>query len=135
MKLLAISFVAWLAGLVSYVAAIKVLWHQRITYGDMPAVVFWSGLAATIAIIICYAPIMLALRPYFVDGGTAGWIVFPTLGIVLSIVPVALIFYVWSDNLARALVTPEARLFFYMFVVFGAVFGSGVFVAYERTAT
>lgn len=128
MKLLAISIVSWLAGLGAYLGSLWIFWGQTVR-GDLHFVVFWSGLAATVAVAVAYAPAMFTLRRRVV---ARSWWPFPVAGATLGIVPVVFIAGIWSNNLAQALVSPEAGLFFFMFGTFGAVFGAGFFLAYVR---
>jgi len=132
MKLFAISVLSWLAGLVAYLAALRGFWRQRISPGDLRAVIFWSALVAAVAITIGYVPAMFALRDRLSSDRIAGWLLFPLLGIALGVLPVVFIVGVLSKNIGSALVSPEAGLFYCMFGAFGAVFGGGFVLVYGR---
>jgi hypothetical protein len=131
MKLLAVSLVSWVAGLIAYVAALGLVWGQTISGGDLNAVLLWSGLAAAVVVVAGFAPVMFAIHRRL-GGRPAGLWVFPSVGILLGAVPVVLILTLWSDDLFGALFSAEAGLFFSMFATFGAVFGAGFFLAYAR---
>jgi hypothetical protein len=134
MKLVAISIASWAAGLVTYLAALRGFWGQGIGSGDLRAVMFWSALAAMVAISTAYAPTMFALRNRLRHRRVAGWVVFPIVGIALGVIPVLFIVGLWSNSIGRALMSPEAVLFYCMFAAFGAVFGIGFFLAYGRSS-
>ena len=112
MKLVAISIVSWAAGLVAYMAALRGFWGQGISSGDLRAVMFWSALAATLAIAAAYAPTMFALRNRLHHRPVAGWVVFPIVGMALGVLPVLFIVGLWSNSTGRALFSPEAALFY-----------------------
>jgi hypothetical protein len=130
MKLVGIAVLSWVAGLAAYVSALWAFWGQRVSSGDLNAVLFWSAFASTVAIVAVYAPVMFALRARL-DSNRNTWWAYPTVGAALGVLPVGLITRIWSSNSA-ALVSPEAMLFFCMFAVFGAVFGAGFAFAYCR---
>jgi hypothetical protein len=131
MRLLAISVLSWIAGLVGYLVALQILWGQTISRGDLTAVLFWSLLAAAVAVAIGFAPVMFALRGQLGKRPAGVWL-FPLVGVFLGAIPVVLIMSVWSNDLVRSLFSAEAGLFFCMFATFGAVFGAGFFLAYAR---
>jgi hypothetical protein len=131
MKLIAASLFSWLVGIGAYVWALWAFWGQRVSSGDLNAVLFWSAFASTAAIVVVYAPVMFALRERL-DSNRNTWWAYATVGAVLGVLPVGLITRIWSPHSAKALVSPEAMLFFCMFAVFGAVFGAGFFFAYCR---
>jgi hypothetical protein len=131
MKLVAVSLFSWVAGIGAYMWALWAFWGQRVSPGDRNAVLFWSAFASAVAIAVAYAPAMFALRERLADDRKTWW-AYPTLGVALGFLPVALITGIWSSGRAKALVSPEAMLFLSMFAVFGAVFGVGFFFAYGR---
>ena len=129
MRLLLIAFLSWAAGIGAYFGAIGLLWGQRVSEGDRRAVLLGSALASGVAVIVAYAPAMFALRA---RSRRQTWWPYPLLGIGLGVFPLLFIISAFSSDVARSLVTPEAGLFYCMFSVFGAVFGSGFFLAYVR---
>jgi len=131
MKLLAISVLSWIAGLGAYLGGLWLFWGQRISSGDLPAVLLWSALAAGVSVVVAFAPAMFALRTRLEGAQSTFW-AFPLLGAVLGILPVALILGVWSSDLLAVLYSAEAGLFFCMFATFGSVFGAGFCVVYVR---
>jgi hypothetical protein len=129
MKVVAISLVSWLAGLASYLGSLRLLWGQRISEGDLWAVVFWSAVASVFAVSAAYAPAMFALQRRAAT--LREWWLFPLAGIALGVVPVLLIVILFQGN-PSSFVSPEAILFHCMFAAFGAVFGTGFYWAYGR---
>lgn len=134
MKLVAISIMSWVAGLAAYWAAGRGFWGQGISSGDLRAVMFWSALAAAVAVASAYVPAMFALRNRLRHRQAAGWLLFPLVGVALGVLPVLLVVGFWSTNIGRDLMSPEAALFYGMFAAFGAVFGCGFFVAFGRSS-
>ena len=132
MRLAAISVVAWLTGFAAYVGGLAMLWGQTLSRGDLIAVLYYSALASTLAIVAVYAPAMFVLRR--VSRGKAGPWVYALASMALGIVPVLLIVRVWGGNL-QSLGSPEAALFSLMFGAFGFVFGHGFFLAYGRRSS
>jgi hypothetical protein len=94
MMLVAISVVSWAAGLITYVASLRVFWGQDIGSADLRAVMFWSALAAAVAIAAAYAPAMFALRNQLRHRRVVGWVVFPIVGMALGVLPV--LFHRWA---------------------------------------
>ena len=131
MRLIVISLASWVSGYAAYVAALSVFWGQRMSPGDRNAVLFWSAVAATVAITCVHAPAMFALRGRLGPRSAARWWAYPAVGVSLGVVPVLLIVGMWSSSLAGVF-SPEGALFFCMFGVFGAAFGIGFFLLYGR---
>ena len=127
MRVWVVSVLSWLVGFLAYRAALAVFWHQSLSRGDSVAVLFWSAVAAAIAVPAVYAPVMVALRK---RRATALW-PYVSAGVGLGIVPVLLIIGIFGGHL-RSLVSLEAGLFYCMFGVFGGVFGMGFFLAYRK---
>ena len=127
-RLVAISAAAWLAGFIVYVVALRILWHQSLRGGDLRAVLFTSAFASATAIGLVYGPVMFALRRRMTS---PAWWIFPLVSVLLGLVPVTVIVRYWGGNLG-SLSSPEAVMFYIMFVAFGAVFGTGFYLAYVR---
>jgi hypothetical protein len=130
MKLVVISVLSWLAGLVAYLTALSVLWRQTISPGDLQAVAFWSSLAAVVAIAMVYVPVMFALRERLRTTSGWNWLLYTLVGVALGGLEVLFIAVVWSRDVLGSLFSPEARLFLWMSVAFGGAFGSGFFIAF-----
>ena len=131
MKLLGISIVSWICGLLAYVTALKIVWGKTISPGDRNAVLGWTAIGAAIAVAVVFGPVMAGLHRWRGDRSGRAWL-FPAVGTLLAPFPVGLILAVWSPNVLRAFLTPEAGLFLWMFAVFGAVFGAGFSLAYRQ---
>ena len=122
MKLILLSVASWLAGIVSYLGALAVFYHQSISSGDLIAVVFWSLIAFAICSAALYFPALHGLRR-LLHGVRPVW-AFPVVAVLLGVAPTALILFVWGGGL-RSLFSPEASLFYAMFLAVGLVFGFG----------
>lgn len=127
-RLVAISVAAWLAGFIAYVVALRILWQQSLRGGDFRAVLLTSALASAAAIGLVYGPVMFALRHRMTS---PAWWIFPLVSVLLGLVPVLVIVRFWGGNLG-SLASPEAVMFYIMFVAFGGVFGTGFYLAYVR---
>lgn len=129
MRVLVVSVLSWLAGLAAYLGGLSVLWEQTVG-SDLGAVVFWSGFAAAVAVVVAYAPVMFALRQRV---STRSWYVFPLVGSALGVVPALFIAGIWSGgHFLRALVSRESALFLCMFSALRRALGAGFFLAYVR---
>lgn len=53
-------------------------------------------------------------------------------GLLLGAAPALLILAMGSNNIGRALISTEARLFYVMFGTFGATFGGGFYLMLAR---
>jgi len=122
MKLILLCVAAWLAGILSYLGALAVFYHQFISTGDLIAVVFWSLIAFGICSAALYSPALKGLR-WLLRGARPVW-AFPVLAVFLGAGPTALILFIWGGGL-RSLFTPEASLFYAMFLAVGLVLGFG----------
>jgi hypothetical protein len=106
-------------------------WHQRISSGDLSAVLVWSALAAALVVAVVYAPVMFMLRDRVGTTWWAAWWMFPLTGIMLGFLPVMFISASFGGNPDRNLASSEGLLFGGMFATFGAAFGFGFLVAFE----
>jgi hypothetical protein len=122
MKLILLLLTAWLAGLAAYVGALALFYRQPISSGDLSAVGLWSFVAFALAFFVLYLPALFALRR-LLQGVRFLW-PFPLLAVLLGVVPTSLILFYWGGGL-RALLSPEASLFYAMFAVVGVVVGFG----------
>jgi hypothetical protein len=118
---LRLGIAAWLAGLLAYLAALAVLYGERISPGDLRAVVFYSIIAFAMCYWLVYLPVLRVLQRLL--PGRSDW-PFPLVAILLGTVPTTLIAFFLGGSL-RALLTPEAILFFVLFGVVGLVIGVG----------
>jgi hypothetical protein len=110
----------WLAGLIAYHAALALLYGQSISRGDFWPVVINSLVAFGLCYWLLYLPILRAVRRWLPEPRSV-W-VFPVTGMLLGILPTALLARFWGGSL-QALLTPEALLFYILFAVVGLVVG------------
>ncbi len=130
MRFLLLTFLAvlsWFAGLVIYLLALRIIYGQSISSGDLEAVVLWSAITSVIAIPLVYAPVMFVTR--YLLNGVNPVAVFPLAGILVSVFPIILLGVLLGGlNLGgffSALFSPESLLFNFLFAGTGAVFGLG----------
>lgn len=112
---------AWAIGVSAYLGGLYGIWSQTIG-GDLDAVLFWSFLAFVITVPTVYVPILFGLRRWL--RGYRPMIVYPIVAMLVGIIPTTIVVSVWGGG-SRGLVSPEAGLFFIMFVVAGVVLGVG----------
>jgi len=117
-----LGFVAWAAGLLAYLGALALLYGQWISRGDLGAVVVWSLVAFGPCYWLIYLPVLRAVQRWLPHPRSAR--VFPAIAVLLGLLPTALIARVLGGSL-RALLTPEALLFYVLFTVVGLVVGIG----------
>jgi hypothetical protein len=130
-KLLLISAAAWLAGLVTYVLALRFFSDQGLGAGDLRAVLFTSAIGVAVTVALVYAPALFLLRRRL--KGRSRWL-YPVVSILLGVLPVMLIVRFWGGDFA-AMASAEAMMFYCMFAAFGAVFGIGFARMYGREIT
>lgn len=115
------AFVGWAAGFVAYEVTLRLVWHQSMG-GDWAAVAYWSGVALSISTLLVYTPAMMLVRSLL--GGYRPVIWFPLVAAALGVIPTILIFLAQGGNVG-SWTTPEARLFYVFFGLFGVIFGLG----------
>jgi hypothetical protein len=120
MRLLLAIPIAWLCGVVAYVATLAVVWGQAMGGGDAVAVLLWSGIATAIVVPVVYWPALTALARIL--NGYRPFFAFPLAAISLGVVPTLFIMLMVGGR-PRDLVSPEASLFYCMFGVVGAILG------------
>jgi hypothetical protein len=126
LKLAIVCVASWLIGVAAYFSALYLLYGQTAGRADLTAVLVWSFVAALSAFALIYLPALLLLRRLL--RGFRPVAVFPLVASLLSVLPTAFILGMSSsDNrgFLRALVSPEASLFYCMFVAVGVTFGLG----------
>ena len=121
-KIIIIFLTSWITGLAAYLGSLALFYRQSISSGDLFAVLFWSLLAFAFAFFALYLPVLLGVRR-LLHGVRPLW-PFPLLAVLLGIVPTALILFFWGGGV-RSLLSPEASLFYSMFVAVGVVVGFG----------
>ena len=130
MTVLTLAVLGWLSGLVAYLAALGLLYGEGISSGDFWSVAFSSLIAFALCYWLLYLPILRLVR-YVLRHPRWDW-VFPIVGMLIGVVPTALIARFRGGSF-RALLTPEAGLFLILFVVVGLVVGYGFTRLASRT--
>lgn len=134
LKLAFICVVSWLVGVVVYFASLYLVYGQTAGRADLTAVLVWSFLAALFAFPLIYLPIMFLLRRLL--RGYKPVAAFPVVASLVCIIPTAFILGMYStggSEFLRSLTSPEALLFYCMFIAVGISFGLG-FVWCSRRA-
>ena len=123
-KTLRLFLASWVIGLIAYVVSCALIYQQMVPLasGDFRAVALCSALAFGVAFYLAYLPALLALRS-ILHGVHPTW-PFPLLAILLGVLPTAMILFFWG-GIVRALLSPEATLFFAMFSIAGLTVGVG----------
>jgi hypothetical protein len=122
MTVVQLGVAGWLAGLLAYLAALALLYRQSISSGDLWPVVVSSLVAFGLCYWLLYLPVLRAVRHWL---PRPRWVwVFPLLAMLLGVLPTALVARYWGGSL-RAMLTPEALLFYILFAVVGLVVGLG----------
>jgi len=98
--LLTLGLTSYVAGLVAYVAALWVIFRQTAA-GDLPAVVYWSGILYAPFVVFILWPLLLSLSARFADARR--FVVYPAAGAAAGLIPVVAFGGVWR---ARTLISP-----------------------------
>jgi drug/metabolite transporter (DMT)-like permease len=129
MKIIGVFLASWIVGLAAYLGSLALFYRQSISSGDLSSVLLSSLLAFALAFFALYLPVLLGVRR-LLRGVRPLW-AFPLLGVLLGVVPTALILFFWGGGL-RSLLSPEASLFYSMFAVVGVVVGFGFAFIYRH---
>ncbi len=133
LKLSVVCVVSWLIGVAVYLSSIYLIYGQAVGRADLTAFLFWSLMAALFALSLIYLPIMLLLRKLL--GGYKPVAAFPVVASLMFIIPTAFILGVFSTDgydFLRSLSSPEALLFYCMFIATGVVFGLGFVWSFRK---
>ena len=101
----------------------------------MIAVLFWSFVASLFAFALSYLPAMFLLRRLLRGYKPAA--AFPVAASLVFVLPAAFILGMFSTDgsgFLRSLVSPEALLFYCMFVAVGVTFGLGFVWCFRKAA-
>ena len=135
LKLAIVCVVSWLVGVAVYLSSLYLMYGQTAEGADLAAVLFWSFVAAVFAFPLIYLPIMFLLRRIL--RGYKPVAAFPAVAALVFVIPTAFILGMFSIDgrgFLRSLVSPEALLFYCMFVAVGITFGLGFVWCYRRAA-
>ena len=122
MQLLRLWLVSWGVGFLTYIGSLALIYRQTASGGDLSSVVISSLLASGLAFMVVYLPIFRALRG-LLRGVHPAW-PFPASGVLLGILPTALIVFFWGGS-AHSLFSAESFLFFTLFAGTGIALGVG----------
>ena len=117
-----LGLLGWLTGLLTYLAALAIVYGEWISRGDLGAVVLGSLVAFALCYWLVYLPVLHTVRRWFPPA--AGAWVYPAVAVLLGLLPTALIARFWGGSL-RALLSPESLLFLVLFTAVGIVVGVG----------
>jgi hypothetical protein len=136
--LLAVALISFLVGSLAYLAALGIIWGERVSRGDMTAVLLWGGLAyGLVGLPLCLLLFLILhlVRRYGLKTKTrlGAWVL-PLLGALLGLAPTYALVRSWGGGLSAAggLAEPEALLFYSFFGASGACFGLGWWWLFER---
>lgn len=136
--LLTVALVSFLAGALTYLATLAVVWGERISRGDLTAVLLWNGVAYALVglpLLLLVFLVLHLVRRYGLKSQArlAVWTL-PLLGALLGLAPTYALVRFWGGGL-RTLAEPEAFLFYSFFGASGACFGLGWWWLFERGRT
>lgn len=115
-----LGFASWAVAVVAYAFALRLLFGEVASSGDMDAVLFWSAPIYGISLLFVVWPVLLRLTIDFSDSRRL--VVFPAAGVVCGLVPMIGLAAVWGG---QHLFSPEALLFGVLFCGANAAFGFG----------
>jgi hypothetical protein len=126
LKLAIVCVVSWLIGVAAYLSSLYLIYGQTAEGADLTAVLSWSFVAALFAFALIYLPVMLLLRRLLRGYKPAA--AFPVAASSVFVFPTAFILGLFSTDgheFLRSLASPEALLFYCMFIAVGVSFGLG----------
>jgi hypothetical protein len=129
---IALGGVAWVSGVLAYISALGIIWHQSIYAGELIGIGELSLIAWVIAYALVYLPILLRFDRSLSQPHQF-WVL-PLVALPLGIVPVALVWlgiaaYLGLGRSALSLTffsSAEASLFHWFFATSGIVVGLGL---------
>ena len=135
LKLAIACAVSWLVGVAVYLSSLYLIYGQTAEGADLMAVLFWSLMAALFAFALIYLPIMFLLRRLL--RGYKPVAAFPAVASLVFVFPTVFILGMFSTDgtgFLRLLVSPEALLFYCMFIAVGVSFGLGFVWCFRKAA-
>jgi hypothetical protein len=126
LKLTIVCAISWLVGIAAYLSSLYILYGQTAEGADLTAVLFWSCVAAAVTFPLVYLPAMFLLRRLL--RGYKPLVAFPVVASLVCVIPTTFILAAFStggSQLLHSLSSPEAALFYYMFIAVGVTFGLG----------
>jgi len=135
LKLVIVGTISWLLGVITYLSALYLIYGQTARGVDLTAVLSSSLVAAFLAFFLVYLPLMFLLRRLL--RGYRPAIAFPAVASLTFIIPTVAILFMSSTSsysLLNSLVSPEALLFYIMFIAVGGSFGLGFVWCFRKSA-
>ena len=129
MKLLSISLVSWLLGLLLLLSTFSLMSQQRFSITEVNSVTVTSLIMTALLFSLAYAPSLSWLRRRM--GGCRPALLFPLASAVVLNLPVFLIEIL---AIGRTLAPAEALACIGAFLLMGTVFGLGFVWNYQNTA-
>ncbi len=129
MKLLSISLVSWLLGLLLFIATFSLMSQQGVRATDLNSATVTSSIMAALLFSLAYAPSLSWLRRRM--GGCRPALLFPLASAVILNLPVFLIEIL---AIGRTLAPEEALASIGAFLLMGTVFGLGFVWNYQDAA-
>ena len=134
MRLAFVCVISWLVGAAAYLSSLYLIYGETVGGADLTAVLFWSFAAALLAFPLIYLPLMLLLRRVLRGYKPAA---FPAVASLVFVIPTAFIIGMFSTDshgFLISLLSPEAMLFYCMFIAVGMTFGLCFVWCYRRGA-
>ena len=134
-KLAIVCLVSWLIGVAVYLSALYLLYGQTAGHADLRAVLSWSFVVAHFAFILVYLPTLHLLRRSL--RGYKPVAAFPLAASLVCVLPTAFILGAFSTDgsgFLRSFASPEAVLFYCMFIAVGVTFGLGFVWCFRKAA-
>ena len=130
-----LALLAFAVGAATYLATLGLVWGERISRGDLEAILFWGGLAyGLVALPVFLASFLLVhlLRRAVLRARqpVAPWFM-PLFGALLGWAPTYALVRTWGGGLAD-LLEPEVLLFYSFFGGSGLCFGLGWWWLFSR---
>ena len=135
LKFAIVCVVSWFVGVAIYLSSLYLIYGQTAEGADLMAVLFWSFVAALLTFTLIYLPIMFLLRRLL--HGYKPVAAFPLVASLVFVIPTAFILGMFSTDgygFLRSLVSPEALLFYCMFIAVGVSFGLGFVWCFRKGA-
>jgi hypothetical protein len=123
-----LALLAFAVGVATYLATLGLVWGERISRGDLEAMLFWGGLAYGLVVLPVFLTsfLLLHLARRVLPGArqpVAPWFM-PLFGALLGWAPTYALVRTWGGGLGT-LAEPEALLFYSFFGGSGLGFGLG----------
>ena len=130
MKIAVAVLCSWLIALIGYSAVVARIWPHT---NEMRPVVFWATIMLIVTVPTLYVPLMFALAERVDARRPVSWLVFPAVGIVLSLIPTLLVVANLSTHFLQSLMSLSTLFLFGFCATFGSIFGVAVILIQARS--